>query len=70
MFNPIPFIQGWEDLSPDYCNRPFRVVTDLSYEPRSVDMFAAILICGRPANHEGKCDELPPIEEFERRDVI
>lgn len=58
------FVEGWETLSADYCNRPFRVVSDLSYEPRSVEMFAAILLCGRLAGHSGPCDELPPIEDL------
>ena len=56
-------VEGWEDLSSDYCNRPYKVVTDLSYEPRSVDMFAAILLCGKLSNHDGRCEALPPLEE-------
>ena len=57
----IQGIPGGENLSWSFCNRPVRVEQSWNDEP-----MAAILLCGRLADHFGDCDPTPPMGDVNK----
>lgn len=55
------FVDGFENLSPDFCNKPVCV----NQEWKEEGPVAMILLCGRLYEHEGGCDPIPPLSDVQ-----
>lgn len=59
MIEGIYLLPGGNCISKDFCNWPVEVVQSWLGEP-----IAAVLLCGRLKDHEGACDSVPPMSDF------
>ncbi len=58
LYEVIYGLPGGDAISKDFCNLPVRVEQAWLDEP-----VAAVLLCGRLANHIGDCDPMPPLSD-------
>lgn len=56
----IYVMPGGENISKDFCNKPFCVQQNWIDEPVVV-----VLLCGRLAGHMGVCDPTPPMSDVQ-----
>lgn len=62
MLYDLSVVDGWNDLSDTFCNQPVRVSSEWPVDDEPV---AVIFLCGRDRGHEGNCDPVPPLSEFQ-----